>query len=110
MNKLTVLDKRYPSIVYWNSPYDDWFFNDFHRLLRSLSVGNATPVMLSCSGTDCTNSTEQSPSEVNSHSATQEIARFLRNTVLRYCIRKRQTLVPILSQMNSVHTFPSYFS
>jgi hypothetical protein len=50
---------------------------------------------------------EHSPSwESNSHSTSQEIPRFLRYQNIRYCFHKNPRLVPILSQMHLVHTFP----
>jgi hypothetical protein len=56
------------------------------------------------------NSTEQSPSwEANSHSASQEIIRILRKPLVHYCVLKSPPLVPNLSQMNPVHTFPPCF-
>jgi len=52
---------------------------------------------------------EQSPSsEANSHSATQEIPRLLRNPEVHYRPHKSLSLVPILIQMYPVHTFPPW--
>jgi len=55
---------------------------------------------------------EQSPfSEAKSHSANQEIPHLLYYLeVVHYCVHKSPTLVCVLSQMYSVHTFPPYFS
>jgi hypothetical protein len=57
-----------------------------------------------------TNSTEQSPSwEINIHSSSQEIPRILWKLNDYYRVNKDPPLVPILSQMNPVHTFSAYF-
>jgi len=48
--------------------------------------------------------------EANSHSSSQEITHLLCNPKIQYRVHKISPLVPILSQMNSIHTFPPYFS
>jgi hypothetical protein len=53
---------------------------------------------------------EQSPSwEANRFSASQEIPRILWNPKVQYHIYKCLPPVPILSQLDSVHTSTSYF-
>jgi hypothetical protein len=47
--------------------------------------------------------------ESNSHSASQEILCLLWNPNIHFGVHKSPPLVPILSQMNTVHIFPSYF-
>jgi hypothetical protein len=42
----------------------------------------------------------------NSHSASQEIPRLLRSSKIHYRVHKSPHLVPILSQMHLVHSFP----
>jgi len=50
---------------------------------------------------------EQSPSwDVNSCSASQEIPNLSWNTKVHCCVQNSLPLVPILRQMNPVHTFP----
>jgi len=48
--------------------------------------------------------------EANSHSAGQEIPRLLWKPKVQYCVHKDQSLVPVLSQIQPVHSFPPYFS
>jgi len=57
-----------------------------------------------------TNYMERSLSwEANSRSASQEIPRLLWNPEVNYCADKSPPLIPVLSQMHSVHTLPNYF-
>jgi len=53
---------------------------------------------------------KQSPSsEANINLADQQIPRILWNPKVYYRVYKSSPLDPILSQMNSVHTFSHYF-
>jgi hypothetical protein len=51
---------------------------------------------------------EESPWEANNLPVSKKIAFFF-NQKVYYCVHKSPPLVFILSQMNSVHTFPPYF-
>jgi hypothetical protein len=52
---------------------------------------------------------EQSPWEINSHSASQDISCLLCNQKVHYRVNNSPPMVPILSQMNPVHIFTPYF-
>jgi hypothetical protein len=55
------------------------------------------------------NSMDYSPREANGRWASQEIPRLLWNPKVHYRVHKTPPLVPILRQVNSVHTLPSCF-
>jgi hypothetical protein len=48
-------------------------------------------------------------SEADSCSATQEISKILRNPKVHYGVHKSPPLLHILSEINAIHTLPSYF-
>jgi hypothetical protein len=50
------------------------------------------------------------PPDTNSSSPSQNIPRHLWNLKLHYRVHMNQSRVPILSQINPVHTIPSYFN
>jgi len=53
---------------------------------------------------------EQSPTlKESNHSYSQEIPRLLYNPKVYYSVHKSPLLVPIISQMHTVHIFPIYF-
>jgi hypothetical protein len=48
--------------------------------------------------------------ETTSRSASQEFPNILWNPEVQFLVSKAPSLLPILSQMNPVHTTPSYFT
>jgi len=59
---------------------------------------------------NCVSSMQYNPSwDANRSSASPEIPQIVWNLKAHYCIHTSPPLVPMLSQMNLVHTIPSYF-
>jgi len=82
---------------FWNINRISCWFSDW-MLIASCIVPNL------CSGWLILRSSW----EASSSSYSQEIQRLLRNPKVYYRFHNSQSLVPILSQMHPVHTFPSY--
>jgi hypothetical protein len=75
----------------------------------SASVKYFSTPFLSYLTNSLTHTMEMNPSwEAASRSGTQEFSNILRNPNIHHCVHKSLLLVSILSQMNPVHTTPSY--
>ena len=90
-----------------------WNYISTGRILSFLlhrTVPNSSQMYMRKVSTTITHSMEQSPSwEANWFSASQEIPRILWNARVHYRSHKRPPTVPILSQLDPVHTLTSHF-
>jgi hypothetical protein len=89
----------------WATTKNDYplFYNNITFLLKALTITMVCKLIRN-------NPMEQSPWEANRSSANQEIPHILLNLKFHYHTHNSPPLVPILSQINTVHTLPSYFS
>jgi hypothetical protein len=93
--------------------YVAFYLHHFQIIMLSPWCGQ-TEDFISCTLLkDCcyiTNSMKLSPAwEATCCSATQEFRNILWNPEVHYVVHQSCPVVPVMSQMNSVHTTPSYF-